>query len=162
MPELTPTIKEPEHITPTTEEIARAYSAAGDSVQLLAAGKPQGVSAEEWADTVKRNQEHLTIIASKPWWEGSGYDIAGLIAGADMSPPPVTVITMRQAQLALFNAGLIDAVEAAVAAADKKTQIYWKTSTELHRENEVLLDVAKSLKMTPEQVDQLFEEASKL
>lgn len=53
---------------PTAEEVARHYSAAMDSVALLNAGKPEGVEAEEWADTVKRNVEHLEIMLDKDFW----------------------------------------------------------------------------------------------
>ena len=38
--------------TPTVEEIARHYSAAMDSVNLLNAGQPESMSDEDWADTV--------------------------------------------------------------------------------------------------------------
>jgi hypothetical protein len=54
--------------TPTAEEIARHYSAAMDSVNLLNAGQPEGMTAEDWADTVARNKEHLVIMLQKPWW----------------------------------------------------------------------------------------------
>lgn len=53
---------------PTAEEIARHYSAAMDSVNLLNAGKPELMTDEEWADTVKRNVEHLEIMVAKPYW----------------------------------------------------------------------------------------------
>lgn len=53
---------------PTAEEIARHYSAAMDSVNLLNAGKPEGMEDAEWADTVARNKEHLKIMLAKPWW----------------------------------------------------------------------------------------------
>lgn len=53
---------------PTAEEIARHYSAAMDSVNLLNAGKPELMTAEEWDDTVKRNVEHLEIMVAKPYW----------------------------------------------------------------------------------------------
>ena len=150
--------------TPTPEEIARIYSAAADSVRLIAAGKPDDVSDDAWVDMVKRNQDHLTYISAEPWWEGSGYDIAALIAGADMTPPPppAPVISMRQAQLALLGAGMLDEVEAKIATADKKVQVYWRTSTELHRDNEILIGVATTLGMTSEQIDQLFETAKTL
>lgn len=52
----------------TTEEIARHYSAAMDSVNLLNAGKPEGMADDEWADTVKRNKEHLQIMLAKDFW----------------------------------------------------------------------------------------------
>ena len=52
----------------TAEEIAQHYKAALDSVELLNAGQPEGVSDEEWADTVKRNKEHLNIMLAKDFW----------------------------------------------------------------------------------------------
>jgi len=59
----------PEEIeVPTTEEIAQHYSAMGDSVSLINAGQPEDMSDEDWADTVSRNQEHLTIMLAKDFW----------------------------------------------------------------------------------------------
>ena len=59
----------PEEIeVPTTEEIAQHYSAMGDSVNLINAGQPEDMSNEDWADTVSRNQEHLTIMLAKDFW----------------------------------------------------------------------------------------------
>ena len=49
----------------TAEQIARHYSAAMDSVNLINAGQPEGMTDEDWADTVKRNKEHLEIIDRK-------------------------------------------------------------------------------------------------
>ena len=54
--------------TPTAEEIAQHYSAAMDSVNLINAGQPEGVTAEDWADTVARNKEHLKIMLAKDFW----------------------------------------------------------------------------------------------
>jgi len=53
---------------PTAEEIARHYSAALDSVNLINGDKPEAVSDEEWADTVARNKEHLNIMLAKDFW----------------------------------------------------------------------------------------------
>jgi len=52
----------------TTEEIARHYSAAMDSVNLINAGKPEGMDDAEWADCVARNKEHLKIMLAKDFW----------------------------------------------------------------------------------------------
>ena len=52
----------------TPEEIARHYSAALDSVALINAGQPEGMSNEDWADTLKRNQDHLVIMLAKDYW----------------------------------------------------------------------------------------------
>lgn len=53
---------------PTAEEVARHYAAALDSVNLINAGKPEGMEDAEWADTVKRNKEHLKIMLAKDFW----------------------------------------------------------------------------------------------
>ena len=52
----------------TQEQIAKHYSAALDSVALIAAGQPEDMTAEDWADTVARNKEHLTIMLAKDFW----------------------------------------------------------------------------------------------
>ena len=53
---------------PTAEEIARHYSAAMDSVNLINAGQPELMSDEDWADTLKRNKDHLEIMIAKEYW----------------------------------------------------------------------------------------------
>ena len=55
---------------PTAEEIARHYSAAMDSVNLINGGKPEGMDDAEWADCVKRNVEHLEIMVAKDFMQG--------------------------------------------------------------------------------------------
>jgi hypothetical protein len=47
------------------QKVARNYSAAMDSVNLLLAGKPEDMTDEDWTDTVKRNKEHLEIQIAK-------------------------------------------------------------------------------------------------
>jgi hypothetical protein len=63
---------------PTAEEIARHYSAALDSVNLLNAGKPEGMDDAEWADCVERNVAHLEIMVAKDFMQGQ--DLAPLNA----------------------------------------------------------------------------------
>ena len=58
----------------TPEEVQRSYDAAMDSVNLLLAGKPEDMTAEDWADTVKRNKEHLEIQIAKGDYY-AGYDL---------------------------------------------------------------------------------------
>ena len=53
---------------PTAEQIARHYSAAMDSVNLINAGQPEGMDDEDWADTVARNKEHLSLMLAKSYW----------------------------------------------------------------------------------------------
>jgi hypothetical protein len=63
---------------PTAEEIARHYSAAMDSVNLINNGKPEDMTDEDWADTLKRNVEHLEIMVSKDFMQDQ--DLAPLQA----------------------------------------------------------------------------------
>ena len=58
------------------QEVQRSYDAAMDSVNLLNAGKPEDMTADDWADTVKRNKEHLSIQIAK----------GGYYAGHDLTP----------------------------------------------------------------------------
>ena len=55
-----------ENLTP--EQIAQHYSAAMDSVNLINGGKPAFMSDSDWADCLKRNKEHLTIMIAKDFW----------------------------------------------------------------------------------------------
>jgi hypothetical protein len=58
----------------TAEEVQRSYNAAMDSVTLLNAGKPEDMIDEDWADTVKRNKDHLQIQLDKGDYY-AGYDL---------------------------------------------------------------------------------------
>ena len=52
----------------TEEQIAKKYTAMGHSVDLLNAGKPEGMEDEEWTATVSRNVEHLQLMVAKDFW----------------------------------------------------------------------------------------------
>ena len=56
------------------EQVAQSYKAAMDSVDLLNAGQPKDMTDEDWADTVKRNKEHLKIQIAKGDFY-AGYDL---------------------------------------------------------------------------------------
>lgn len=64
----------------TDLEIAQNYSAALDSVDLINAGKPTSMSAEDWADTLARNKEHLDIMIAKDYWTDE--DLSSMISAA--------------------------------------------------------------------------------
>lgn len=71
-------------------------------------------------------------------------------------------ITIRQAKLALLSAGLLDDVDAAIAQADRATQIEWEYATEVHRNWPTLRSVQGAVGLTDEQVDELFILAASL
>jgi hypothetical protein len=52
----------------TAEQIAKHYSAAMDSVNLINAGQPESMTDADWADCVSRNKEHLKIMLAKDFW----------------------------------------------------------------------------------------------
>ena len=52
----------------TQEQIAQHYKAALDSVNLINAEQPEGMTAEDWADCLARNEEHLKIMLAKDYW----------------------------------------------------------------------------------------------
>ena len=54
--------------TQTPEQIAKHYSAAMDSVNLINGGKPDNMTDAEWADCLSRNKEHLKIMLAKDYW----------------------------------------------------------------------------------------------
>ena len=56
--------------TPTPEEIQNHYNAAMDSVNLINAGQPEDMSAEDWTDCLQRNKDHLEIMVAKDFMQG--------------------------------------------------------------------------------------------
>ena len=56
------------------QEVQRSYNAAMDSVNLLNAGKPEEMTDDDLADTVKRNKDHLEIQIAKGDYY-AGYDL---------------------------------------------------------------------------------------
>ena len=50
------------------QQIAKHYSAAMDSVNLINGGKPEDMTDEDWADCLSRNKEHLVIMLAKDFW----------------------------------------------------------------------------------------------
>jgi hypothetical protein len=50
------------------QEVQRSYDAAMDSVNLINAGQPEGMTDADWADCLARNKEHLKIMLAKDFW----------------------------------------------------------------------------------------------
>ena len=92
--------------------------------------------------------------------------IAEVEATYSPSPPqPIRVpqqVTMRQARLELLSRGLLDDVEAMIAAAGREAQIEWEYASLVERGNPVIAGVQQQQGFTDEQIDDLFREAAKL
>lgn len=83
--------------------------------------------------------------------------------------PAITVpdnVTMRQARIALLQAGLLDAVNNAIASMQGSSgdaaRIEWEFSNEVKRNQPLVLAMKPILGLTDDQLDQLFLTASQL
>jgi hypothetical protein len=70
-----------------------------------------------------------------------------------------TSVPAWKGKAALREAGLLDAVEAAIAAAGGRVQDAWAGASEWSRDSEFLLSLAATLGLTVEQIDQIFGKA---
>ena len=52
----------------TKEQIAQNYTAMGHSVDLLNAGKPDDMEADDWTATKACNVEHLKLMKGQDYW----------------------------------------------------------------------------------------------
>lgn len=73
-----------------------------------------------------------------------------------------SIVTMRQARLALLQSGLLGQVNAAVAVADEATKITWEFSSEVNRAHPFVSTIAAALNLTEAQLDGLFTLAASL
>ena len=81
---------------------------------------------------------------------------SGAINGVSQS------VTRYQALAALYNAGLLDQVKAAVAAAGGLTQIAWDNATTFERSSAFISAMQGALGLTAAQVDGLFVAAAQI
>lgn len=92
----------------------------------------------------------------------------GAVIQPYVEPPPSVppAVTMRQARLALLGAGLLDGVDAAIAALPspqkEAAKIEWGYSQEVQRHNGFVSVLAPLLSLTEAQIDALFIGAAKL
>lgn len=84
-------------------------------------------------------------------------------------PEPVVIpsaVTMRQARLALLQAGLLDDIETAInslpSPQKEAARIEWEYSQEVQRHNSFVSVLAPGLGLTELDLDQMFVAASKL
>jgi hypothetical protein len=85
---------------------------------------------------------------------------------AASAPPVPQAVTMRQARLALLGAGLLTTVNAAITgmsgAAGDAARIEWEFSSEVRRQQPLVLALAPALSLSDAQLDALFVAAAAL
>lgn len=81
-------------------------------------------------------------------------------------PGPPSVVTMRQARLALLKAGLLEQVNTAIAslqgAEGEAARIEWEYSQEIWRNRPFVILLGDTLGLSAKQIDDLFIEAATL
>ena len=82
-------------------------------------------------------------------------------------PSKVRLVSMRQARLALLQAGLLTQVETAIAAIGDAgqraaVQIEWEYATEVNRSHPWVQTLGAALGLSAEDLDALFEQAATL
>ncbi|MCX7380059.1 MAG: hypothetical protein NT133_01285 [Alphaproteobacteria bacterium] len=82
-----------------------------------------------------------------------GWDVTAPTA----SPPPV--IPAWKGKAALREAGLLDAVEKAIATAGGRVQDAWAGASEWNRDSEFLSSLAVGLGLNVQEIDQMFRDA---
>ena len=92
---------------------------------------------------------------------GSPHSIGDWVEPAPVVQVP-QVVTMRQARLALNDAGLLATVQAAINDGSAEAKITWEYSSEVQRNNGLVPTMAASLGMTETQIDDLFIAAAAL
>lgn len=93
------------------------------------------------------------------------YTAEELAAIAACAPPGTSVpqsVTPRQARLALLGAGLLDAVDAAIAAGSRADQITWEFAVDVRRDYALIENLGTALGLTSAQIDDLFRTAATL
>ena len=131
-------------------------------------GTPQNIHALQWfgvngwiefADgTVNQN------ITELPTWVDAALAAWGEADIPQPEPEPTTptVVSMRQARLALLQFGLLTQVDAAIAAGSEADQITWEYATEVSRSDPMVSNLAITLGLTEHQLDGLFTLAATL
>lgn len=76
--------------------------------------------------------------------------------------PAPTVVSMRQARLALLQSGLLDQVATAINAGSQADQITWEYATEVRRADPLVANLSVALGLTELQLDGLFTLAASL
>lgn len=81
------------------------------------------------------------------------------------TPPPSKVpssLSMRQARLALYGAGLLDTVQAGAAAMPQTAQIEWEFAATVERTSPLVATLAANLGLDDAALDALFEAGAAL
>ena len=112
------------------------------------------VSMPDLTLTADNQAQHTYPVNGWYWFDTLDEAMSRLVNKTDS-------ITPRQARLKLLEAGLLDDLEAIITA-NRAWQIEWEYATEVKRNSPLIDAVATQARLTSEQIDQMFLEASQL
>lgn len=123
--------------------------------------------SEPDAETLAGYPEDTISVPLKPgadydWQDGAWVHVPPDPAEALAAERESMVCSRFQAKAALHLAGLLPAVEVAIAQADPVTQLAWAEAVEYRRNSPTILALAGALELTDEQVDNLFRTAMQI
>lgn len=115
------------------------------------------------------NKEHTTVN----WEDEQGFhsvhvstltpEQLALVDPYIEPPAPIpTIVTMRQARLALHQGGLLTTVNAAISAGAEADKITWEYATEVKRDDPLVANMATALNLSATDLDNLFTLAASL
>jgi len=86
--------------------------------------------------------------------------IGGKVVSGKSTVP--SIVSMRQARLALLQSGLLSIVSAAIAAGAEADQIEWEYAAEVNRNQPLVKNMKLGLKLSDADLDNLFTLAASL
>jgi len=151
----------------------------GDGFAVIPAGD---ITVGEGADLIQIPRENLTIwsaeeCAAHGLWvidlptppAGQRLSSYTVVGGVSPSVDALFVadvpakVSRAQAKIALLNAGLLEAVQAAIdSSSDGALKIWFADATDWERSNSYLNSLASTIGLTAEQVDNLFMAAGQI
>lgn len=144
------------------------------NIQLISASNPRYSNSENTSILLDCEFSHypgevMPFNAMPNDVAAHGRDVYARAVAGEFGPvapyilPPVEIpkrVTMRQARLALSEAGLLDDVNAAIVAAGGAAVIEWEYATEVRRSWPLVATLASALNMTEVDLDALFSAAA--
>lgn len=109
----------------------------------------------------------MTLVRSDDAQIGDAWEGGQFNAPAPAAAPAPQSVTMRQARLALLGAGLLDGVDAALAAIPdemqrRAAQIEWEFAATVERQSPWVANLSAALGLADVQLDALFVAAAGL
>lgn len=132
-----------------------------DNEQLLSGNWVAG-PYDSFMLTEENKDEHQYPVDGWYWFENLDAAIAAFAAKSK----PINTVTLRQAKLALLQAGLLSQVDSVIAALTgpegDAARIEWQYANDVDRNSPLVQSLGTALNLTNEQLDELFATASTL